>query len=511
MSDTPDHFDILIVGAGLSGVGAAVTLKRKFPGKSFAILEQRERVGGTWDLFRYPGVRCDSDMYTLGYRFKPWGGKEAIADGDKIRDYIEEAARENEILPLIRFGHKLLSADWSTEEAKWTLKSEKVGTGEEVTLTGTMVVFCSGYYRYDRGNDPKFDGKDEFEGTIAHPQFWPDDLDYEGKRVVVIGSGATAITLVPTLAEKAAHTTMLQRSPAYVVTRPSVDPMSKRLRFLPKKVGHKLTRWKALVMQQIIYGMSRRRPDRVKKLIDKWTRKELGPDYDYETHFTPRYNPWDERICVSKDGDFFEAIRQGKAEMVTDAVERFTKTGIKLESGREIEADIIVTATGLELVSFGGADVRLDGASIEPSDLISYRSILFAGLPNAAVVFGYAGASWTLKLELGVRYLCRLISHMDRVGKQVFLPVGVDDYGHKKMLLDLTAGYVKRGSKWIPRQGEEKPWDNPQNYFVDYRRLLIEPVDDDVLALREAGEPLPELLRSAPVQDQTAPSELSDA
>ena len=511
MAEAAEHFDILIVGAGLSGVGAAVTLRRKFPNKRLAILEQRERVGGTWDLFRYPGVRCDSDMYTLGYRFKPWAGKEAIADGDKIRDYIEEAARENEILPLIRFGHKLLTADWSTEDARWTLISEKTGTGERVTLTGSMVVFCSGYYRYERGNDPDFPGKEDFEGVIAHPQFWPEDLDYEGKRVAVIGSGATAITLVPTMAEKASHTYMVQRSPAYVVARPSVDPLSKRLRFLPKKVNHKLTRWKALTMQQLVYGMSRRKPERVKALIDKWIRKELGPDYDYETHFTPRYNPWDERICVSKDGDFFEAIRQGKVEMVTDAVDRITPTGLKLQSGREIEVDVIVTATGLEMVSFGGADVRLDGVSLDPSDLVSYRSILFAGLPNAAVIFGYAGASWTLKLELGVRYLCRLFSLMDRKGKQVFLPIGVEDYGQKKMLLDLTAGYVKRGSKWIPRQGEEKPWDNPQNYFVDYRRLLLEPVEDEVLALRKAGEPLPEILGAGGSSEAAEASALADA
>lgn len=512
MTGQTEHLDIMIVGAGLSGIGAAVPLTRKFKNKKIALLEQRERIGGTWDLFRYPGIRCDSDMFTLGYRFKPWTGKEAIADGDKIRNYIEEAAEENGIIPLIRFGHRLLSADWSTAESRWTLKAEKLETGETVEFTANMVVFASGYYRYERGADPKFEGMEDFEGTIAHPQFWPEDLDYSGKRVVVIGSGATSITLVPTMAEKAAHTTMVQRSPAYIVSRPSVDPMSKRLRWLPHKAMHKITRWKALVMQQLVYGMSRRKPERVSKMIDKWTREELGPDFDYDTHFNQRYNPWDERICVSKDGDFFEAIRTGKVEMVTDSVDRFIPKGLRLASGKEIEADIIVPATGLEMVTFGAARVSLDGEEIEASELVSYRSILFAGLPNAAVIFGYAGASWTLKLELGVRYLVRLLKVMERRKKEVFMPIGVEDYGRKKLLLDLTAGYVVRGSKWIPRQGEEKPWDNPQNYFVDYRRLVLEPVEDEYLALRDAGDPLPEkITRTAPAAEPDRADELEDA
>jgi len=474
-----EHVNVLIVGAGLSGVGAAVHLHQNCPEKSYAILEARDSMGGTWDLFRYPGIRSDSDMFTLGYSFKPWRGPKSITDGQSILDYIKETARENGVEDKVRFGHKVVSAEWSSAESRWTVRAER--DGEPVELTCDWLYGCTGYYRYDEGFTPNFEGTERFEGQIVHPQHWPEDLDYSGKRVVVIGSGATAVTLVPSMAERAAHVTMLQRSPTYVISRPAADPVARVLRrLLPEKLSYAATRWKNVFLMLASYKASRRWPQVVKRLIRRDLERQLPADYDFDTHFKPRYNPWDERLCVVPDADLFKAIRAGKAEVVTDHVETFTEKGIRLQSGRELEADIVVTATGLNLLVLGGMQILIDGKEKQISDTVGYKGMMFSDVPNLALALGYTNASFTLKTDLVADYICRLLKHMDAHGYRVATPRAPHPSVETEPFIDLKSGYVLRSIDQLPKQAATRPWRLHQNYAQDIRLLRKGPIDDEI-------------------------------
>ena len=429
MSDNSalEHVDVLIVGAGLSGIGAGCHLQTSRPGKTIAILEARDAMGGTWDLFRYPGIRSDSDMYTLGYCFRPWEEAKAIADGPSILRYIRETARDHGVDSKIRFGHRVVRAEWSSADARWTVEAERTDTGETVRLTCSFLLMCTGYYRYDEGFTPDFEGIDSFAGQIIHPQHWPEDLDYTGKRVVVIGSGATAVTLVPAMADRAAHVTMLQRSPGYVVSLPAQDPLANLLRrVLPAKLAYPIVRWKNVLLTTLFFQLSRRRPKVAKAMIRKGVERRLPQGYDVDTHFKPRYNPWDQRVCLVPDGDLFEAIGDQRATMVTDRIEAFTKKGVKLTSGAELEADIIVTATGLQLLPLGGVAFTVDERDIKLSETVGYKGMMFSGVPNLAVTLGYTNASWTLKCDLTCKYICRLLNYMDEHGYRQCTPRAPD-------------------------------------------------------------------------------------
>ena len=477
----PEWLDVLIVGAGLSGVGAAVHLQRHCPTKTFALLESRPAMGGTWDLFRYPGVRSDSDMYTLGYAFKPWRAAQAIADGPSIRAYITETADEHGITPLMRFRHHVLAADWSAADACWAVTVQRGDDAQPVTLRARFLHFCSGYYRYDRGHRPRWPDEDRFRGMLVHPQFWPAGLDHAGKRVVVIGSGATAVTLVPELAKTAAHVTMLQRSPTYAFTRPGVDAIAEWLkRRLPEKLAYRLVRAKNVLLQQYFFRLARKYPAQAKARLVGLVRAQLPPGYDVERHFTPHYNPWDQRVCLVSDGDLFAALREGRASVVTDTIERFTEQGIRLASGQELPSDLIVTATGLELNLLGGVKVSLDGVPVEPSRTLVYKGMMNSGVPNLASTFGYTNASWTLKADLSARYLCRLLNHMDRHGHTVCTPRRDASVGSEPFI-DFSSGYVQRALPMLPRQGRHKPWKLYQNYVLDWLMLRLGKVDDGVL------------------------------
>jgi len=479
MSNQREHVDVLIVGAGLSGVGAAVHLQQNCPGKSYAILESRDSIGGTWDLFRYPGIRSDSDMYTLGYSFKPWRDEDSIAAGGKIRDYIEETAREYRVEEEIRFGHKVLSAAWSSEEALWTVRVER--GGETVELSCDFIYGCTGYYRYDEGFTPEFPGRERFQGQIVHPQHWPEDLDYRGKRVVVIGSGATAVTLIPAMAPEVEHITMLQRSPGYVVTLPGQDPIAKALqRVLPPKLTYGIVRWKNVLTQMAFYQLCRRAPGFTRRLIRRGVDRQLPPGYDVDRDFEPRYNPWDERVCLVPGGDLFKALGSGRASVVTDTIETFTEKGVKLASGEELEADIIVTATGLNLLVLGGIEVTVDGERKEFSKLVGYKGMMFGGVPNLALALGYTNASFTLKCDLTSQYLCRLLNHMDAHGYKVATPREPGPDSPRVPFIDLKSGYVLRARDQLPMQGEKQPWRLHQNYAADIRLLKHGPVDDEI-------------------------------
>jgi len=481
MSDSPsrEHVDVLIVGAGLSGIGAAAHLQRNCPGKSYAILESREAIGGTWDLFRYPGIRSDSDMYTLGYSFKPWRDEDSIAAGEKIRNYIEETAREYRVEDHIRFGHKALSAEWSSDEALWTVRAER--GGETVELTCNFFYGCTGYYRYDEGFTPEFEGRERFQGEIVHPQHWPEDLDYCGKRVVVIGSGATAVTLIPAMAPEAEQVTMLQRSPSYVVTLPGQDPVAKRLRrFLPDRVVYPIVRWKNVLNQLAFYQLARRAPRFTRKLIRRGAEGQLPAGYDIDRDFEPRYNPWDERVCLVPGGDFFQTLSSGGADVVTDTIETFTEKGLKLASGRELEADIIVTATGLNLLVLGGIEVSVDGERKSFSDLVGYKGAMFGGVPNLAIALGYTNASFTLKCDLVSQYMCRLLNHMDAHGYRVATPRSPDPSLPREPFIGLKSGYVLRSIDQLPKQGNSQPWRLHQNYARDIRLFKHGPIDDEI-------------------------------
>ena len=486
MDRAVEHFDVLIVGAGLSGVGAGVHLHENCPTKTYAILESRADMGGTWDLFRYPGVRSDSDMHTLGFMFKPWVAEKSIADGPAILDYVKEAAAECGVAKHIRFHHTVKTASWSAADSTWTVTAERGAGDEAVKFTCNFLYMCSGYYNYRQPFDAQFQGVDAFKGTVIHPQFWPENLDYSGKKVVVIGSGATAMTLVPAMAKDAGQVTMLQRSPTYVVSRPAADAIANRLRkVLPERLAYAITRWKNVTMQQVGFKQIRAKPDKIKAMLLGAVRKELGPDYDVETHFTPRYNPWDQRLCLVPDSDLFAAIRSGKADVVTDHIDRFDATGIKLKSGQHLDADIIVTATGLNLEILGGVAFDLDGAPVDFSQTWSYKGMMYSDVPNMASVFGYINASWTLRADLLSQFVCRLLNHMDQVHASEVAPrlrAKDKDMQALPWIQDFTAGYMQRGMHRFPKQGDRDPWTNPQNYGRDKKMFRTGALEDGVLA-----------------------------
>jgi monooxygenase len=476
-----EHVDVLIVGAGLSGVGAACHLEANCPGRTYAILEARDAIGGTWDLFRYPGIRSDSDMFTLGYAFRPWEDGKAIADGPAIRSYIRATARDHGVEERIRFHHRVVRADWSSEDARWTVDAERTDTGESVWLTCSFLYGCTGYYRYDEGYLPHFEGRERFDGPIVHPQHWPDELDYEGKRVLVIGSGATAVTLVPAMAERAAHVTMLQRSPSYVVTLPAEDPISNFLRrWFPSKAAYAVTRWKNVLLTMASFNLSRWKPELMKTIIRRGVLNHLPAGYEVDLHFKPRYNPWEQRLCLVPDSDLFEAIAEGRASIVTDAIETFTETGVELASGEELEADVIVTATGLNLLLFGGVDMAVDGEPVDFSKTIAYKGMMICGVPNFAMALGYTNASWTLKCDLIAHYVCRLLNHMAEHRHEIATPQPPEPSLPTEPFIDFNSGYVLRSIEKLPKQGATSPWRLHQNWFRDVRLLKRGPVDDSM-------------------------------
>jgi monooxygenase len=477
-----EHFDVLIVGAGLSGIGAGCHLRRRCPNRTFVILEGRDCTGGTWDLFRYPGIRSDSDMYTLGYSFRPWTQAKAIADGPSILRYVRETARDFGIDGHIRFQHRVISAAWSSDGAMWAVEATEGNAGKTVRFTCNFLFMCSGYYNYANGYTPKFPGTERFAGRIVHPQKWTDDVDYAGKRVVVIGSGATAVTIVPEMAKTAAHVTMLQRSPTYIVSRPAEDKMANWLRRrLPSRLVYAITRWKNVLLGMYFFRMARTKPEAVKTWIIDMVRKELGPDYDVETHFTPRYNPWDQRLCLVPDGDLFEAIKASRASVVTDHIETFTQKGLKLRSGAELEADIIVTATGLDLQVLGGLKLTVDGRSVDLAKTFAYKGMMYSDVPNAASAFGYTNASWTLKCDLTCEYVCRLLNHMSKTGLRQCTPSRNDHTLGEQPWVDFSSGYVQRSIDKFPKQGTKRPWKLYQNYALDLLSLRFATVDDGAM------------------------------
>lgn len=479
-SDLIEFVDVLIVGAGLSGIGAACQLRQEHPGRSLAILEARASIGGTWDLFRYPGIRSDSDMFTLGYRFRPWTDAKAIADGPSILRYIHDTAREFDVESLVRVNHRVVAAQWDGARATWTVDVERADSGDRVAIRCRFLYVCSGYYRYDEGFSPKFPGVQRFSGPVVHPQHWPEGLDYRGKRVVVIGSGATAVTLVPTLAETAAHVTMLQRSPTYVASRPARDRLADRLRaHLPQKLAYAIVRWRNTLQAMAIFSLSRRRPDMVKAMLRKAAVAALPDGYAVDTHFAPSYNPWDQRMCLIPDGDMFEAIRDGRASVVTDTIDTFTETGIRLTSGEHLDADIVVSATGLNLLAIGGMDLVVDGEPVDLAQTVSYKGMMLSGVPNFAWTIGYTNASWTLKADLIAQYVSRLLGHMDRHGYDAVTP-DATGVAAANPFLDLASGYVQRSMAEMPKQGETLPWRLHQNYVRDVALLRRGRIDDAV-------------------------------
>jgi monooxygenase len=477
-----NHVDVLIVGAGLSGIGAAYHLQTKLPGKTYAILEGRDAIGGTWDLFRYPGIRSDSDLHTLGYGFKPWTGEQSIADGPAILDYVRETALENGIDRHIRFGHRVVRAEWSSADARWTVEATRGDGGEAVAFTCGFLFSAGGYYRYDEAFTPHFEGRERFQGQIVHPQHWPEDLDYAGKRVVVVGSGATAVTLVPALARDAAQVTMLQRSPTYIVSVPSRDAIANALRrVLPARAAYAITRRKNVGVQALVYKLARRWPSLVRRAIRFGAKRQLPDGYDVDTHFKPRYDPWDQRLCAVPDGDLFRAISKGRAAIVTDRIAAFAERGIELQSGAEIEADIVVTATGLNLQALGGIQLAVDGEDVALPDTLAYKGMMLGGVPNFAFAVGYVNASWTLKVDLTCEYMCRLLAHMDDHGYDWCVPVAADPSIERRPLLSFTAGYVRRSIDQFPKQGPEAPWQLSMSYREDVRNLRDGDVDDGAM------------------------------
>lgn len=480
---TQEHLDVLVVGAGLSGIAAAYYLQTRCPRKTFAILEGRDAIGGTWDLFRYPGVRSDSDMFTLGYKFHPWKDPKAIADGPSILSYIRETAAEYGIDRKIRFGHRVCGASWSSEQAMWTVEVQH--EGKITQLTCNFLFMCTGYYDYDAGYLPDWDGMETFKGHIIHPQKWQHDVDYTDKRVVVIGSGATAVTLVPAMAEKAAHVTMLQRSPTYVVSMPAHDNVAGFLRrVLPGRMAYSIARWKSILMTMYFYYFSRWFPETVKRMIVRMVQQELGTDYDVEKHFTPDYNPWDQRLCLVPDSDLFKSIKSGKASVVTDHIETFTETGIRLRSGEELEADIVVTATGLVLTLMKGVQLVVDGEPVDFSKTLSYKGMMYSDIPNLASAFGYTNASWTLKCELTAEYVCRLLNYMDEHGYVQCTPRRQDAKITAVPVVNFTSGYVQRAIDSLPHQGSKRPWKLYQNYILDLFSLKLGSVKDSTMEFR---------------------------
>lgn len=484
---TTTQVDVLIVGAGISGIGAAYYLQQEHPGRSYAILESRGATGGTWDLFRYPGIRSDSDLHTFGYEFKPWRDEDAIASADKILGYLRETVRENNIDRNIRFHHKVLGAAWDSDTARWLVDVERTDTNELVQISANWLFCAGGYYRYDQGFTPQFPGRDRFAGQIVHPQHWPEDLDYTGKKVVIIGSGATAVTLVPSMAATAAHVTMLQRSPTYIMPVPAKDAFANAAgRLLGADRGYALARRKNIAKQRAVYTFCQKFPTAARKLIRSINAKQLPAGYPVDEHFSPAYNPWDQRLCAVPDADLFKAISAGKASVVTDRIATFTETGIKLESGQHLDADIIVTATGLNVQLFGGMSLTVDGQAVNLSETVAYKGIMLSGIPNFAFAFGYTNSSWTLKVGLLCEHFCRLLSHMDEGGFDSVRPVFDGAGMETKPLLDFAAGYVQRVADTLPRQGVEGPWTMSMNYNFDREVLRNGPVADPNLRFAAA-------------------------
>ena len=482
---TVEHVDVVVVGAGLSGIGAGYHLQTMSPDRSYVILEGRDELGGTWDLFKYPGVRSDSDMHTLGFSFKPWTEAKSIADGPSILAYLKETVAQFGIDQHIRYGQLVSKAEWSSDNATWTVTSTDKHTGESKTIECSFLFMCSGYYSYKKGHTPEFVGRERFTGTIVHPQEWPLNLDYAGKRVVIIGSGATAVTIVPSMAESAAHVTMLQRSPTYMVSRPDHDALANRMRkVLPEKMAYNITRFKNTWRQQLVYNKTRTDPEKVKKLLLGGIQLELGADYDVAKHFTPNYNPWDQRLCLVPNGDLFKAMREGKASVVTDHIASFTETGIQLASGEHLEADVIVTATGLELVTLGEMDFMVDGKQVDFSQTWTYKGFAYSDIPNMASTFGYINASWTLRSDLTAEYVCRLLNHMRKKGVAQCTPrLREQDRNMKQRpwIDGFSSGYMQRMMHRMPRQGDHEPWINPQNYRRDKKMFKHSPIDDGVM------------------------------
>jgi monooxygenase len=480
-----EHFDVVVVGAGISGIGAGYFLQRDCPDRSYVILEGRGQMGGTWDLFRYPGVRSDSDMHTLGYSFKPWTAQKSIADGPSILSYLHETAAEFGIDKNIRYNQLVSQASWSSENSQWTVQVQKKDSGDVTQYTCNFLYMCSGYYSYKSGYTPEFPGIESFAGQVIHPQQWPENLDYAGKRVVVIGSGATAMTLVPAMAKTAAHVTMLQRSPTYVVARPDHDVIADRLRkVLPEKMAYGITRWKNTTMQQLVYKRTRTKPEQVKTALLKGVREALGPDYDVDTHFTPSYNPWDQRLCLVPNGDLFTSIKDGSASVVTDHIETFDANGVVLKSGQRLDADIIVTATGLNLVTLGEMSFEVDGNLVDFSQTWTYKGLAYSGVPNLASSFGYINASWTLRADLTCEYVCRLLNHMKKSGTTRCVPQlrnSDADMPERPWIDNFSAGYMERVMHKFPRQGDREPWINPQDYKRDRKLFRESPIDDGVM------------------------------
>jgi monooxygenase len=497
-----EHFDVLVIGAGLSGVGAGCHLQQRCPERSYAILEARDRIGGTWDLFRYPGVRSDSDMHTLGYAFSPWEDARAIADGPSILRYVTDTARRYGVLEKIRTGHRVEGAEYSSEDARWTVHVRRTDTGALTTFSCSFLFCCGGYYRYDQGYTPPLPGVERFRGPVVHPQQWPEDLDYAGKRVVVIGSGATAVTLVPAMTPSAAHVTMLQRSPTYIVSLPSRDGVAEWLRRrLPRRAAYQVVRVKNVALMTLSYQLSRRRPGLMKAMIRRGAQRQLPDGYDVDTHFRPAYNPWDQRLCVVPDGDLFAAVSSGRASIVTDQVETFTERGLRLRSGAELEADIVVTATGLQMLALGGIQLAVDGAPVHLPDRVVYKGMMLSGVPNFAFTVGYTNASWTLKADLTAAYVCRLLNHMRRHGFDSCVAADGDSELVREPLINLSSGYVLRSVQDFPAQGSKRPWRVHQNYALDVLDFKLGGVEDGVMRFSRTGA----FASSAPPLPDAAP------
>lgn len=475
-----EHFDIVIIGAGLSGIGAGYRLQTRCPHKKFVIFEVRDQIGGTWDLFRYPGVRSDSDMFTYAYPFRPWKGAKALADGPTILNYLRDTAQAYGIDRHIRFRHRVQSASWSTEDARWTI--EVSSAGETQRFTCDFLYGCTGYYRYDAGYAPAFPGSERFRGQIVHPQHWPQDLDYAGKKVVVIGSGATAVTLVPAMASTASHVTMLQRSPSYILSLPDHDPLADLLRRkLPERAAHWIARWKNIFLNLWIYQMCRRAPNIMRRMLRDGAVKTLPPDYDVDKHFKPRYQPWDQRLCLIPNNDLYKSIRDGRASVLTDQIESFTERGILLQSGQELEADIIVTATGLQMLAIGGLNICVDGRPVQPGEAFVYKGAMLSNVPNFAFCIGYTNASWTLRADLASTFVCRLLNYMERRGYRTCVPACDSPAMESRPLLNLTSGYVIRAAANLPKQSARQPWVIKQNYILDMLMMKLSRMEDGIL------------------------------